>query len=332
RILCRFHTQGNCRYGSSCRYSHDLSSVPSQVCSYFLAGYCAYGRRCHFAHLQPDGTPLPGEHIEAPRTEEPASQASSVTQQLQAFGGCRQAHDICPEYSRSGFCSRGASCKWTHGVYCQASILCVQTCQKFALDPTDPEQRAEHGSGCLRRHQRIQALAMSQEVECNICMEVVMAKDRVSERKFGLLSCDHAFCLGCIRSWRNNVESGADVSTALRTCPVCRQTTHFVTPSMTWPTSREDKAAILDTYKCKLSQIDCRLFSFGEGSCPFGTSCMYRHAYKNGHLEVSMFKQKWLNAEGEVEGVRSSRLSDFVASSLQAQQALRRSLRPGVRA
>lgn len=48
-----------------------------QVCSYFLAGYCAYGRRCHFAHLQPDGTPLPGEHIEAPRTEEPASQASS---------------------------------------------------------------------------------------------------------------------------------------------------------------------------------------------------------------------------------------------------------------
>ena len=48
----------------------------------------------------------------------------------------------------------------------------MQTCQKFALDPTDPEQRAEHGSECLRRHQRIQALAMSQEVECNICMEV----------------------------------------------------------------------------------------------------------------------------------------------------------------
>ncbi len=48
----------------------------------------------------------------------------------------------------------------------------MQTCQKFALDPTDPEQRAEHGLECLRRHQRIQALAMSQEVECNICMEV----------------------------------------------------------------------------------------------------------------------------------------------------------------
>jgi E3 ubiquitin-protein ligase makorin len=68
---------------------------------------------------------------------------------------------------------------------------------------------------------------------------------------------------------------------------VCRQTTHFVTPSMTWPTSPEDKAAILDAYKSKLSQIDCRLFSFGNGSCPFGTSCMYRHAYKNGQLEVS---------------------------------------------
>ncbi len=49
-----------------------------------------------------------------------------------------------------------------------------------------------------------------------------MAKDRVSERKFGLLSCDHAFCLGCIRSWRNNVESGADVST------VCAPARHWI--------------------------------------------------------------------------------------------------------
>ena len=32
-----------------------------------------------------------------------------------------------------------------------------------------------------------------------------------SERKFGLLSCDHAFCLGCIRNWRNNTTGGVDI-------------------------------------------------------------------------------------------------------------------------
>lgn len=73
---------------------------------------------------------------------------------------------------------------------------------------------------------------------------------------------------------------------AVRTCPVCRRTTHFVTPSMTWPASAEDKAAVVDAYKSKLAQIDCRHFAQGEGRCPFGTSCMYRHAYRNGQLEV----------------------------------------------
>lgn len=37
--------------------------------------------------------------------------------------------------------------------------------------------------------------------------------------------------------------------------------------------------------------------------------------------------RKRIDAEGHVQGLQSSRLSDFVAESLQAQQALRRSLR-----
>ena len=31
------------------------------------------------------------------------------------------------------------------------------------------------------------------------------------QRKFGLMGCDHCFCLGCIRSWRS--QSGADLDT-----------------------------------------------------------------------------------------------------------------------
>jgi hypothetical protein len=31
---------------------------------------------------------------------------------------------------------------------------------------------------------------------------------------------------------------------------------------------------------------DCIHFDFGDGTCPFGTSCFYRHAYRDGRLEV----------------------------------------------
>ena len=115
RVLCRFHVLGQCRYGTSCRFSHDLTSVPSQVrpdpgstrpcaivralgkmltytimscqvCSYFLAGHCAYGKQCKFAHLTPDGASaerdpssqrLPAAHAEAPRSSQPAAASGS---------------------------------------------------------------------------------------------------------------------------------------------------------------------------------------------------------------------------------------------------------------
>lgn len=35
-----------------------------------------------------------------------------------------------------------------------------------------------------------------------------------------------------------------------------------------------------------LSLQDCIHFDFGDGTCPFGTSCFYRHAYRDGRLEV----------------------------------------------
>lgn len=45
-----------------------------------------------------------------------------------------------------------------------------------------------------------------------MCLQV-LSKPDPSERKFGLLDCNHAFCLSCIRDWRSRTESGADVET-----------------------------------------------------------------------------------------------------------------------
>ena len=38
---------------------------------------------------------------------------------------------------------------------------------------------------------------------CGICMDVVLDKERIGERMFGILSdCTHVFCLKCLREWR----------------------------------------------------------------------------------------------------------------------------------
>jgi len=45
--LCKFHLSGSCRYGASCRNSHQQSA-----CSYFAAGNCKRGEKCDFLHVR----------------------------------------------------------------------------------------------------------------------------------------------------------------------------------------------------------------------------------------------------------------------------------------
>ena len=98
---------------------------------------------------------------------------------------------------------------------------------------------------------------------------------------------------------------------ALRTCPICREPTHFITPSTVWPATPEEKESIVGGYKAKLGEIDCRHFNYGDGTCPFGTSCMYRHAYKDGRLEEAAARRVAAD-EGEIHLVQPVRLSDFI--------------------
>ena len=87
----------------------------------------------------------------------------------------------------------------------------VQVCGRFALHPYDEEASAAHAADCQGRHARLASIAASQEVECGICYERVMGKLRPGERRFGLLACEHPFCLACIRGWRSHTDGGADL-------------------------------------------------------------------------------------------------------------------------
>eukprot|EP00850_Spirogloea_muscicola_P019666 SM000196S05358 [mRNA] locus=s196:10279:14289:- [translate_table: standard] len=171
---------------------------------------------------------------------------------------------IC-SFAAAGSCARGKDCQQLHG-----------------------DEQEVHKEACQANQRKLEQLRRSQEVECGVCLERVLSKPRVAERKFGILSgCDHAFCVACIRGWRGATHAtpGMDVDRVVRACPVCRVQSHFVTPSVVWYSNAEEKEAIITGYKAKLGGIDCRYFDFGNGNCPFSTSCFYRHAYRDGKLE-----------------------------------------------
>lgn len=47
-----------------------------------------------------------------------------------------------------------------------------------------------------------------------------------------------------------------------------------------------EKQAIIDGYKTQLGRTHCKHYARGSGSCPFGTSCFYRHENEDGTLQA----------------------------------------------
>jgi len=177
--------------------------------------------------------------------------------------------------------------------------------------PLSPEEIAH------RRFVREQVEA-SRDKECGICMEAVLDKGH----EFGLLDgCHHIFCVQCIREWRSVKTLDKQVK---RSCPLCRESSNYVIPSSYLPPDDESKAEIIATYKARLNKIACRHFSFGQGVCPFGTSCFYEHRYRDGSLQQTTAPRLKMTEDGEVEAVRAMSLSDMLdLSTLQRPPARR---------
>ncbi|KAK6240227.1 hypothetical protein QUC31_005696, partial [Theobroma cacao] len=288
--ICTYYQKGICSYGSRCRYEHvrasqsDLSASSSSTVL----------RQSLISDSVPLGPSLtttfggsvvhPSASAEFPGSSRaflpPTKQAWNLESEHQALSDNRDfveprrvnpaERSIC-SFAAAGNCPRGEKCAHIHGDLCA-------TCGKHCLHPFRPQEREEHIKMCEKKQKHLEALKRSQEIECSVCLDRVLSKPTAAERKFGLLSeCDHPFCISCIRNWRSSSpSSGMDVNTALRTCPICRKLSYFVIPSVIWYCTPEEKQEIVDSYKAKLRSIDCKHFNFGNGNCPFGTSCFYK--------------------------------------------------------
>ncbi|XP_078443099.1 zinc finger (CCCH-type/C3HC4-type RING finger) family protein isoform X2 [Wolffia australiana] len=320
-VLCKFFAHGACLKGENCEFSHDWSQPSNNVCTFYQRGACSYGSKCRYDHVKPlrrasvptPQTPSPSSSRPLPSSSYPAwtqphafqSYDEDEPETLQRTLSLDPAERPICSFLAVGFCHRGDRCPHVHGDLCTI-------CGKHCLHPHRPEEREEHKRTCMKNKKQLEALVRSQEIECSVCLERVLSKPVPSERKFGLLSeCDHPFCVSCIRNWRgSSPASGMDVNSALRACPICRKLSYFVIPSIIWYFSKDEKQAIVDGYMDRLRKIDCKHFDFGNGTCPFGTSCFYKHAYRDGTLEKVVLRH--LDADdGSTVIAKDIRLSEF---------------------
>mmetsp|Transcript_6544 Transcript_6544/g.11467 ORF Transcript_6544/g.11467 Transcript_6544/m.11467 type:complete len:187 (-) Transcript_6544:30-590(-) len=166
------------------------------------------------------------------------------------------------------------------------------------------------GSNCWFRHPVDGKIPVKDDQDCCICFTSVKGTDK----QFGLmLGCPHVFCLPCIREWRGQHRVTKDVS---RSCPICRVPSHYVVPSIDFPTTYEEKAVIIENYKSTLKNIPCRNFNFGEGDCPFGSSCFYDHRYRNGQVWNPPPPRFILDEEGVWTVEKPTKLADLLENLL----------------
>ena len=84
--ICQFFQRtGTCKFGDSCRFSHDVSprhAPRSQVCDLFRrTGNCKFGDQCRFSHDQRPAKP-----------------------------------EVCRMFQTTGLCKFGARCRFSHAV------------------------------------------------------------------------------------------------------------------------------------------------------------------------------------------------------------------------
>jgi E3 ubiquitin-protein ligase makorin len=322
------------------------------VCKFYLAGNCAYGSRCRFDHVKPraaaaavGGAAAASASAAQRQQQQLAAQqrAAAAEHAAAAPPGAEPQHapPLPPPPQTRPWAAVAAPVD--DGAPPAASLAALQLDGdgngggEDAADAAEAQPPRLHAgrapgvwaalaagdggdaSAASAAAARRAAQAASAEVECAICLERVLSKPALAERRFGLLSgCAHAFCLACIRGWRGG--AGAPAATAAasehaRTCPICRTPSHFIVPSLAWPASDEDKAAVIDAYVSRLGAVPCRHFDEGRGSCPFGTSCWYAHRLPDGSEVSAAPLRRYGTADGDVRVVEPVRLASFLERS-----------------
>ncbi|KAI8622311.1 hypothetical protein BC830DRAFT_1090275 [Chytriomyces sp. MP71] len=248
--LCPFAYNGLCRFGNKCRYTHGLKCP-----------------RCQKFCLHPRNMELRDKHLE---------ECANSDILVRAYDGGGGGVEVTGVVNAAGGGERGGAGSIGSGV--AGGGLSGNVSGTCGIAGASGSNAVMPLSGMGMAVAGISASArMSNEMDCVVCFERVLRK---ADPRFGLLSCEHCVCLECVRQWRRN--EGMDNAKA---CPICRQITHIIIPSSIWITEPHEKEYALEAYKKRMNKIDCKHYNYGEGTCPFGTSCLYRHVRRDGTVD-----------------------------------------------
>ncbi|CAJ1344625.1 unnamed protein product, partial [Effrenium voratum] len=212
-----------------------------QLCRYFAQGRCAFGNACNSWHGEKDAAPKA-----KPSSASPGTICRHFLQGRCSFGdSCRSLHTRPGEPVGLGPLSRvetlpsttvGPGAGLGYGLSVGPSGPSTGP-----IGPVGPPARRA-GPGPIGPKEREEP-RKEPDFECGICFESVKRRGE----RFGMLeSCDHAFCLSCIRGWRREREQDKQ---NLRLCPVCRNESFYVIPSDTIILDPAEKRQIIDQYK-----------------------------------------------------------------------------------
>jgi len=346
-IACKFYATGTCAHGDKCRFSHgdpiapSISSTTNSLASSLnkmtlnpsasswtpnQAASASVGSWVNAAEFVPDSSKklraLPKTSQQEQEREgggsmaavssnelEPKSWAQVVNSEAMAEVTIEEAESqLCP-FSLMEECRYGENCAYVHGLICDM-------CNQPILHPSHEAQRRHHQKSCMQQHEaemeQAFAVAKSREKTCGICMEVVVDKMPKTEARFGIMpNCNHCFCLSCLRKWRQAKQFENKI---IRACPECRQTSDYICPSKYWMDTSEEKEKLFEDYRANLLKKECKYFDKGQGECPFGNKCFYRHANKEGKDVDVGPPQKNVrhNANGDPSLVERILLYDFL--------------------
>ncbi|XP_067913199.1 probable E3 ubiquitin-protein ligase makorin-1 [Heterodontus francisci] len=127
------------------------------------------------------------------------------------------------------------------------------------------------------------AFEMSKDIICGICMEKVYEKTPAKDRCFAILpDCNHAFCVTCIKKWR---DSKGFTSNIIKACPECRVVSSYYIPYKFWVVD-EPKQKLIEKFKAEKRKIHCKFFLRSNGRCPFKSECIYLHEFPEGYRPI----------------------------------------------
>ncbi|XP_017137987.1 probable E3 ubiquitin-protein ligase makorin-1 [Drosophila miranda] len=323
QTICRFYLRGICRFGELCRFSHDLSrGRPECAEQTHITTDNAESIKPSTSQRNWANAPIfvPSQKRVLDQNEDGEAASGSVSLQngiswAEVVGGPTVDVSCCEPASLDEVCPYECPCPY--GEYCPYRIhmeLC-EMCDQYCLHPTDQAQRKKHNRECLQQHEQAMelsfAIARSKDKTCGICFDTIMEKAG-REKRFGILpNCNHIFCLECIRKWRQAKQFEHKIT---RACPECRVCSDFVCPSAFWVETKEEKDKLLNDYRAALGAKDCKYFQKGEGKCPFGNKCFYKHALPNGDIvDVGLPKRtRKIQGQHEIIDLLDIYLWDYV--------------------